>query len=59
MIGAKASASDALRSVASVLAAGIVAGLLVAGLDGRLVMRVLGAMSGGAQDGRTEADAIW
>jgi len=40
---AGAAAQDALRSVATVLAAGLAAGLLVAGLGGRLMMRILAA----------------
>jgi hypothetical protein len=52
-------AQDALRSVATVLAAGLIAGFLVAGLGGRLVMRVLAATSGDRAQGRlTEADEI-
>jgi hypothetical protein len=39
-------AQDALRSVATVLAAGLASGLLVVGLGGRLVMRILAASSG-------------
>jgi hypothetical protein len=46
-----------VRCVASVLAAGIVAGILVAGLGGRLVMRVLAATSSRAQGLQTDADA--
>ena len=52
-------AQDALRSLATVLAAGLVAGFLVVGLGGRLVMRILGATSGDQAQGRlTEADEI-
>lgn len=39
-------AIDALRTLACVLTAGFVAGLLVVGFGGRLVMRVLAATSG-------------
>lgn len=46
-------AFDALRTLACVLTAGFVAGLLVVGLGGRLVMRVLAATSGGGAQGRT------
>jgi hypothetical protein len=56
---AVAAAQDAVRSVATVLAAGLVAGVLVVGLGGRLVMRILGATSGDrAQGRRTEADEV-
>jgi hypothetical protein len=56
---AVAAAQDAVRSVATVLAAGLVAGFLVVGLGGRLVMRVLGATSGDRAQGRlTEADEV-
>ncbi len=56
---AGAAAQDALRSVATVLAAGLAAGLLVAGLGGRLVMRILAATSGDRAQGRlTEADEV-
>jgi hypothetical protein len=54
---ARAAARDALRSVAGVLTAGLVAGALVAGLGGRLLMRVLAATSGDDAQGRlTEAE---
>jgi hypothetical protein len=43
----------ALRSLGTCLLAGIIAGPLVAGLGGRLVMRVLAATSGDAAQGRT------
>ena len=56
---AVAAAQDAVRSVATVLAAGLVAGFLVVGLGGRLVMRILGATSGDRAQGRlTEADEV-
>ena len=52
----KSAALDAVRTVACVLTAGFVAGVLVVGFGGRLVMRVLAATSGdGAQGRRTEA----
>jgi len=52
-------ALDGLRTLAVATTAGIVAGVLVAGLGGRLVMRVLGATSGGAAQGKlTEADEV-
>jgi hypothetical protein len=54
--GAAASALDAVRVVASVMAAGVVAGVLVVGLGGRLVMRVLAATSGDLVQG-AETDA--
>jgi hypothetical protein len=44
---------DALRTLACVLTAGFVAGLLVVGFGGRLVMRVLAVTSGGGAQGRT------
>jgi len=50
---------DAARRVACVLAAATVAGTLVVGLGGRLVMRIAAATSGdGAQGRLTEADEI-
>ena len=45
-------AFDALRSLACALTAGFIAGLLVVGLGGRLVMRVLAATSGAGAQGR-------
>jgi hypothetical protein len=52
-------AQDAVHSVATVLAAGLAAGLLVVGMGGRLVMRILGATSGDRAQGRlTEADEV-
>ena len=52
-------ALDGLRTLAVVTSAGIIAGVLVPGLGGRLLMRVLAATSGGAAQGRrTEADEI-
>jgi hypothetical protein len=54
-----ATALDALRSLAAVSGAGIVAGVLVAGLGGRLFMRVMAATSGnGAQGKLTEAEEV-
>jgi hypothetical protein len=64
LIGAKcpavessgSSALDALRTLAVATTSGVIAGVLVAGLGGRLVMRVLGATSGDDAQGRlTEA----
>jgi hypothetical protein len=50
---------DAVRTVAVVASAGLVTGLAVAGLGGRLVMRVLAATSGDAAQGRlTEAGEV-
>ncbi len=48
----------AVRSVAAVFTAGVVAGLLVLGLVGRLVMRILGATSPDAQGRVTDANFI-
>ena len=48
----------AIRSVAAVFAAGVLSGLLVIGLVGRLVMRILGATSSDAQGVLTDADQI-
>jgi len=54
-----ASALDALRTLAAVLGAGAVAGFLVAGLGGRLFMRLMAATSGnGAQGKLTEAEEV-
>jgi hypothetical protein len=53
------SALDALRTVAITTTAGFVAGGLVAGFGGRLVMRVLAATSGdGAQGRLTDAEEL-
>lgn len=53
----RSAAEDALIVLTSTLSAGVTAGLLVAGFGGRLLMRVLGATSGDAAQGRlTEAD---
>ena len=47
---------DAVRTLGAVASAGVVAGVLVLGLGGRLVMRLLAATSGGRVQGRlTEA----
>jgi hypothetical protein len=52
-------ALDGLRTLAVAMTAGVAAGVLVAGLGGRLVMRILGATSGGAAQGRvTEAEEV-
>ncbi|MEO7398304.1 MAG: hypothetical protein ABIW84_07060 [Ilumatobacteraceae bacterium] len=52
----KSAALDAVRTLGCVLTAGFIAGVLVVGFGGRLVMRVLGATSGdGAQGRLTEA----
>jgi hypothetical protein len=48
-------AVSALRTLGTALTAGVVAGFLVVGLGGRLVMRILGATSGKAQGRLTEA----
>jgi len=50
---------DSLRTVARVMAAGVVAGVLVPGLGGRLFMRLMAATSGASAQGlTTEADEI-
>jgi hypothetical protein len=49
---ASGAAFDALRTLACVLTAGFIAGVLVVGFGGRLVMRVLAATSGAAVQGR-------
>lgn len=52
-------ALDALRTLAAFVTAGVIAGVLVVGIGGRLVMRVLAATSGGAAQGRlTDADEV-
>lgn len=52
-------ALDGLRTLAVATTAGIFAGVLVPGLGGRLVMRILGATSGDVAQGRlTEADEV-
>lgn len=54
-----ASATDALRTLAGVVSAAAIAGGLVAGLGGRLLMRVLAATSGGGAQGKlTEAGEV-
>jgi hypothetical protein len=54
-----ASALDALRTIAAYAGAGAVAGFLVAGLGGRLFMRLMAATSGDAAQGKlTEAEEI-
>jgi hypothetical protein len=54
-----ASALDALRTLSAVGGAGIVAGVLVAGLGGRLFMRLMAATSGRAAQGKlTEAEEV-
>lgn len=50
---ASPAAFDALRTLACVLTAGFIAGVLVVGFGGRLVMRVLAATSGSTAQGRT------
>lgn len=47
---------DGLRTLAVAMAAGVLAGTLVPGLGGRLVMRILGATSSDAQGVRTMAN---
>lgn len=52
-------ALDGLRTLAVVTSAGFIAGVLVPGLGGRLLMRVLAATSGAAAQGRlTDADEV-
>ena len=51
-----ASALDALRTIAAYAGAGAIAGFLVAGLGGRLFMRLMAATSGDAQGMLTEAE---
>jgi hypothetical protein len=52
-------ALDGLRTLAVATTAGVFAGVLVPGLGGRLVMRILGATSGDVAQGRlTEADEV-
>jgi uncharacterized membrane protein (DUF441 family) len=52
-------ALDGLRTLAVAMTAGVGAGVLVAGLGGRLVMRVLAATSGDAAQGKlTDADEV-
>jgi hypothetical protein len=52
-------ALEGLRTLAVATTAGVVAGVLVPGLGGRLVMRILGATSGhGAQGKLTEANEV-
>jgi hypothetical protein len=54
-----ASALDALRTLAVMLGAGATAGFLVAGLGGRLFMRLMAATSGNTAQGRlTEAEEV-
>lgn len=57
--GGGPAALDGLRTLSVVTSAGIIAGVLVAGLGGRLLMRVLGATSGSRAQGLlTEADEV-
>ncbi|MFA5883024.1 MAG: hypothetical protein WDA60_04155 [Acidimicrobiia bacterium] len=54
-----ASALDAMRTLSAIGGAGLVAGLLVPGLGGRLLMRALAATSGTRAQGKlTEADEV-
>ena len=53
-----AAAIDGLHTLAVAMAAGLIAGILVPGLGGRLVMRILGATSSDAQGVRTDADQL-
>ena len=55
-IGWRAALSDATTTLGAVVCAGVISGLLVLGLGGRLVMRLLAATSGRSTQGRlTEA----
>ncbi len=54
----RAAAIDGLHTLAVAMTAGLIAGLLVPGLGGRLVMRILGATSSDAQGVRTDADQL-
>ena len=55
----RVAALDGLRVLAASLSAGVVAGALVAGFGGRLLMRVLGSTSGNGAQGRlTEAEEV-
>lgn len=49
---------QSIRTVGGVFSAGAIAGVLVLGVVGRLVMRILGATSGNAQGLLTDADEI-
>lgn len=51
-------AADAFRTIAVISTAGLVAGLVGAGVIGRLVMRLIGATSGEAQGRITEAGEV-
>lgn len=51
-------ALDGLRTLAVAMAAGVLAGALVPGLGGRMVMRILGATSSDAQGERTAANQV-
>ncbi len=51
-------ALDGLRTLAVAMAAGVLAGVLVPGLGGRLVMRILGSTSHDAQGERTAANEV-
>lgn len=54
---ARTAASRGLRTISSVMAAGLMAGFLVAGWGGRLMMRLIAATSGDTAQGRlTEAE---
>ena len=51
----RGAALDGVRTLAATMSAGIIAGALVPGLGGRLVMRILAATSGPAAQGKTTA----
>lgn len=53
-----AGALDGLHTLAVTMSAGVLAGVLVPGFGGRLVMRILGATSSSAQGQRTAANEI-
>ena len=57
--GSRAKISEATRTISASLAGGVVAGLLVAGLGGRLLMRLVAVTSDESAQGRlTEADEV-
>ena len=58
LVSRSAGALDGLHTLAVTMTAGVLAGVLVLGFGGRLVMRILGATSGSAQGQRTAANEI-
>ena len=58
-VGLKARVSETVRTTSAALAGGVVAGILVAGFGGRLLMRVVAVTSDQSAQGRlTEADEV-